>query len=108
MKRLKREILEDYEVVLNRPAGTRAVQFGDDAVLLGLVDRLIDDGNANGLDVGIAVVQAGSEGFAKELKEQDGLYTAFVRGDLNEKRCTGSRWCNRCWRRWSRRPTTGR
>ena len=85
MKRLKREILEDYEVVLNRPAGTRAVQFGDDAVLLGLVDRLIDDGTANGLDVGIAVVQAGSEGFAKELKEQDGLYTAFVRGDLNEK-----------------------
>ena len=85
MKRLKLEILEDYEVVLNRPTAIRAIQFGDDATLLGLVDRLLDDGNANGLDVGVALVQAGAEGFAAELKEQDGLFTAFVRGDLNEK-----------------------
>ena len=85
MKRLKLEILEDYEVALNRPAAIRAIQFGDDATLLGLVDRLIDDGNANGLDLGVALVQAGSEGFAGELKEQDGLFTTFVRGDLNEK-----------------------
>lgn len=85
MKRLSKGILADYEVAVNAPERTCCVQFGDDAVLMGLVDRLIDDGNKNGLNVGVAVVQPGAQGFAGELSEQDGLFTVFVRGDLNEK-----------------------
>lgn len=85
MKHLNRTILEDYDIAVNAPARVRAVQFGDDPILLGLVDRLIDDANARGLDLGLAVVQPGSEGHAKALREQDGLFTVFVRGDLDEK-----------------------
>lgn len=85
MKRLMREILADYDVAANAPEKVRAVQFGDDALLMGLVDRLIDDGNRNGLGVGVAVVQPGAQGHGRALKEQDGLFTTFVRGDLNEK-----------------------
>lgn len=85
MKHLNRTILEDYDVALNAPSRIQAVQFGDDPILLGLVDRLIDDANARGLDLGLAVVQPGLEGFAKALREQDGLFTVFVRGDLDEK-----------------------
>ena len=61
------------------------MQFGDDAVLVGLVDRLIDDANRRGANVGVAVVQAGTAGFAKELKEQDGLFMAFVRGERGDQ-----------------------
>lgn len=85
MKHLNLELLADYEIPVNRPDRLCGVQFGDDAVLLGLVDRLIDDANREGANVGLAVVQPGETGYAKLLKEQDGLYTAFVRGDLNEK-----------------------
>ena len=85
MKRLNRSILSDYEIPVNRPSRLRGVQFGDDAVLLGLVDRLIDNANAEGADVGLAVVQPGETGFAAQLKEQDGLFTAFVRGETGEK-----------------------
>lgn len=85
MKRLNRSILNDYDIPVNRPSRLCGVQFGDDAVLMGLVDRLIDNANAEGADVGLAVVQPGESGFAKQLAEQDGLFTTFVRGDLNEK-----------------------
>jgi len=85
MKRLNRSILEDYEVALNAPSRVCAVQFGDDALLLGLVDRLLDDANASGMDVGVAVVQPGEAGFARDLAEQDGLFTAFVRGEQGDK-----------------------
>ena len=85
MKRLNRSILIDYEIPENRPSRLRGVQFGDDAVLLGLVDRLIDNANAEGADVGLAVVQPGEAGFAQQLKEQNGLFTAFVRGETGEK-----------------------
>lgn len=85
MKRLNRSILSDYEIPVNRPGRLCGVQFGDDAVLLGLVDRLIDNANAEGADVGLAVVQPGETGFAQQLKEQDGMFTAFVRGETGEK-----------------------
>lgn len=85
MKHLNRTILEDYDIAVNAPGRVRAVQFGDDPLLLGLIDRLIDDANARGLDLGLAVVQPGSEGHARALREQDGLFTVFVRGDLEEK-----------------------
>lgn len=85
MKRLNLSILNDYDIPVNRPAALRGVQFGDDAVLLGLVDRLIDNANAEGADVGLAVVQPGETGFAQQLAEQDGMFTAFVRGEMSEK-----------------------
>lgn len=85
MKRLNRSILEDYEVRVNRPERLCGVQIGDDRVLMGLVDRLVDDANAKGANVGLAVVQPGETGFAKQLKEQDGLFTTFVRGEVSEK-----------------------
>ena len=85
MKHLNRSILNDYDIPVNRPSRLRGVQFGDDAILLGLVDRLIDNANAEGADVGLAVVQPGEVGFAAKLKEQDGLFTAFVRGETGEK-----------------------
>ena len=85
MKHLNLSILKDYDIPLNRPDRLCGVQFGDDAVLLGLVDRLIDNANAEGANVGLAVVQPGETGFAAQLREQDGLFTAFVRGEMGEK-----------------------
>jgi len=85
MKKLNRSILEDYEIRVNRPERLCGVQIGDDRLLMGLVDRLVDDANAKGANVGIAVVQPGETGFAAQLKEQDGLFTAFVRGEVSEK-----------------------
>ena len=85
MKRLNRSILEDYEIWVNRPERLCGVQIGDDRLLMGLVDRLIDDANAKGANVGLAVVQPGENGFAQQLKEQDGMFTAFVRGEVSEK-----------------------
>lgn len=85
MQHLNRSILEPYEIAMNAPDRLCAVQFGDDATLMGAVDRLIDDANREGANVGIAVVQPGAAGFAQALKEQDGLFTTYVRGDLDEK-----------------------
>lgn len=85
MKRLDRSILEDYEIEVNRPQRLCGVQIGEDRVLMGLVDRLLDDANAKGANVGLAVVQPGEAGFAGQLKEQDGMFTVFVRGEVNEK-----------------------
>lgn len=85
MKHLNLSILSDYDIPVNRPDRLCGVQFGDDATLLGLIDRLIDNANAEGANIGLAVVQPGETGFASQLKEQDGLYTAFVRGEMGEK-----------------------
>mgnify|MGYP002600788629 CR=1 FL=1 len=85
MKHLNRSILADYDVPANAPDRLCCVQFGDDALLLGLVDRLLDDANQRGANIGVAVVQPGETGFAASLAEQDGLFTTFVRGDLDEK-----------------------
>ena len=64
MKRLTRAILDDYEIERSAPDRLCAVQFGDDAVLVGLVDRLIDDANRRGANVGVAV-QAGMAGLRR-------------------------------------------
>lgn len=85
MKHLNRSILADYDVALNAPDRLCAVQFGDDAVLLGLVDRLLDDANRKGLNVGVAVVQPGETGYARLLSEQEGLFTTFVRGEQKDQ-----------------------
>lgn len=88
MKHLNLSILKDYDIPENRPERLCGVQFGDDATLLGVVDRLIDNANAEGANIGLAVVQPGEIGFASQLKQQDGLYTAFVRGETGEKSTT--------------------
>ena len=85
MNHLNRSILEDYDIALNAPGAVRAVQFGDSPLLMGLVDRLLDDANREGLDLGLALVQSGELGHAGLLKQQQGLYTVFVRGEENEK-----------------------
>ena len=86
MKRLGLGILKDYEIEYNRPDRLACVQFGDDPMLLGLADRLIDDANRLGANLGVAVVSPGDAGYARELKEQDGLFTVFVRGEKGEAR----------------------
>ena len=86
MKRLGLGILKDYEIEYNRPDRLAFVQFGDDPMLLGLADRLIDDANRLGANLGVAVVSPGDAGYARELKEQDGLFTVFVRGEKGEAR----------------------
>ena len=85
MKQLKPGIMEDYGIPFRRPGRLLGVQFGDDPLLMGLVDRLFDDANAAGAGIGLAVVQPGREGHAAALKEQEGLYTVFVRGERGEK-----------------------
>lgn len=85
MKRLNLSILNDYDIPVNRPDLLCGVQFGDDPLLMGFVDRLIDDANANGANIGLAVVQPGESGHAAQLKEQDGMFTCFVRGEVSEK-----------------------
>lgn len=83
MKHLSRGILEDYEITGCQPERVCAIQFGDDACLMGVADRLLDDANRAGAHVGLAVVQSGSAGHAGALKSQDGIYTVVIRGELN-------------------------
>ena len=85
MKLLTRAILDDYAIERCAPDRLCAVQFGDDATLVGLIDRLIDDANRAGANVGVAAVQAGASGFAKALQAQDGLFTAYVRGERGDQ-----------------------
>ena len=82
MQRLNRGMMSRYEIPDRIPGAVSAIQFGMDATLLGLVDRLIDDA---GLGVGIACVQAEEEGYAALMREQDGLFTVVVRGYINDK-----------------------
>lgn len=88
MQRLNAGMMARYEIEDRRPARVNAVQFGMGEALLGAVDRRIDDFNAAvapDARVGIACVQAGEDGFAKLLSEQDGLYTVLVRGYEGEE-----------------------
>lgn len=84
MKTLTRAILKDYEVDLRRPSRVRGVQFGLSPAMLGLIDRRIDEANERGADIGLAAVDCG-RGYAAKLREQEGLYTVFTRGELQEQ-----------------------
>ena len=86
MKHLHPSILEDYEIPLNRPKTLRMLQFGLDPALLGLADRLIDDANRAGADFGLAVTGAMEPELLRLLREQEGLYTVFVRGEKDNAR----------------------
>lgn len=83
MKQLKRAIMADYEIPENAPSRVVGVQFGASPMLLGAADRLIDDANRSGADVGLALVAAGDA--IHRLRAQDSMYTLFARGDLNDR-----------------------
>ena len=85
MKHLNRSIMEDYEILSSRPERLCAVQFGADARLLGGVDRMLDEANRAGANVGAALVDTDGGEFAGHLKRQDGMFTVFVRGEADEK-----------------------
>jgi len=74
----------------NYPAAERPVrilQFGEGNFLRAFVDWIVQDLNRNGvMNAGVAVVQPTPEGRAKELSEQDGLYTVCLEGIENGER----------------------
>lgn len=82
MQILNRGMLDRYDIPKNIPSAVNAVQFGTGARLLGLVDRLIDD---SGISMGLACIQTDNSGFSEKLSEQDGMFTVFVRGYLNDQ-----------------------
>ena len=83
MQRLNRGMMSRYEIPEHIPQFIRAVQFGLDETLLGVADRLLD-----GAGVGVAAVPVAPPAQGKDpaalLREQDGMYTCFVRGYLGE------------------------
>ncbi len=83
MKQLKRAIMADYEIPENTPETIRGIQFGADAALLGVADRILDDANRSGAQVGLALVA--TDGVIEKLRAQDNMYTLFARGDLNDR-----------------------
>ena len=82
MQRLNPGMMARYEIEDHRPARVNAVQFGAGEVLLGTVDRLIDDAR---LGIGIACVEADGSGHARRLAAQEGLYTLVIRGYVDEE-----------------------
>ena len=83
MQRLNRGMMSRYEIPEHIPEGIRAVQFGLDETLLGVADRLLDLAGVGVAAVPVAPVVQGQDPAAL-LAEQDGMYTAFVRGYLGE------------------------
>lgn len=83
MQRLNRGMLSRYDIPERFPAALRAVQLGLDETLLGVVDRLLGP-----LGVGVAAVPLTAADRGQDpaalLREQDGMYTVFVRGYLGE------------------------
>ena len=109
MKRLTRAILDDYAIERAEPQRLCAVQFGDDPLLMGLVDRLIDDANRRGANVGVAVVQPGEQGHAQALAEQDGLFNGVrARRTRRAGAFSASRSCSACCARSIPLRTTAR
>src|SRR5579862_6977483 len=81
--RLNRESLASIPLP-HGPAGKmpeRILQFGEGNFLRAFADWMVDRLNREGLFNGsIAIVQPLKQGLAKELNEQDGLYTLILRG----------------------------
>ena len=84
MQRLNRGMMGRYEIPERFPPAITAVQFGLGEALLGVVDRLLGNCGA-----GIAAVPLGAPDSGQDpaalLREQDGMYTTFVRGYLGEQ-----------------------
>ena len=83
MQRLKRDMLERYDIPVHAPGQVRAAMFGLGEALLGVAARLLD---AAAPDLGIACVPSDApwtgDGAdpAALLREQEGLYTVLARG----------------------------
>ncbi|MBR1821570.1 MAG: hypothetical protein IJ769_08110 [Clostridia bacterium] len=84
MQRLNRGMLSRYDIPEHIPTAINAVQLGLDETLLGLVDRLLGP-----LGVGIAAIPLSAADRGQDpaalLREQDGMYTVFVRGYQGEQ-----------------------
>lgn len=74
MQQLSRDMLSRYDIPIRSPKPLRIVQFGLTDALLGIADRLLEEGN------GPDIACAASGDRAALLTEQDGLYTLLVRG----------------------------
>lgn len=88
MNRLSYDTLEKigYDGYLLREAPERVLQFGEGNFLRGFVDRYIDVANeTRGFDGKVCVVQprAAHPAVADALNAQDGLYTVYVRGQVD-------------------------
>lgn len=72
MVQLNRSMMERYEIADRRPEKLRALIFGADALMLGVIARLLDD-------AGIGAACATSH--ADALAPQDGMFTLMIRGE---------------------------
>lgn len=83
MERLSYKTLEQqgYEGFLLKEAPVRILQFGEGNFLRAFVDYFFDLANEKGgYNSKVAVVQPIAAGRKKELNDQDGLYTVYLRG----------------------------
>ena len=83
MKKLNREVYGKY---VERPE--KIIQFGEGNFLRAFIDTFFHKMNEKGLfDGSVVVVQPIAEGRADSLNEQEGLYTAHLRGVSGGKVC---------------------
>ena len=76
MKRLNRK-----NAGITKELPIKVIQFGEGNFLRAFVDYIIDKLNTDtNFNAGVAVVQPISGGMVEMLKEQDGLYTLFMKG----------------------------
>lgn len=83
MERLTYETLEkqSYQGFLLKEAPVRILQFGEGNFLRAFVDYFFDLANERGgYNTKVAVVQPIPAGRKKEINDQDGLYTVYLRG----------------------------
>ena len=74
-----------------RPEHIRVLQFGEGNFLRAFADEMLDRLNAQGGDLGVAIVKPREKGSCQALREQDCLYTVLLRGreeqgDVKESR----------------------
>ncbi len=98
MEKLSYELLKEkgYQGFLQEDAPVKVLQFGEGNFLRAFVDYFFDIANErSGFNGKIAVVQPIATGRKKEINDQDGLYTVYLRGLQNgqevvEKRIVSS------------------
>ncbi|MEM1484336.1 tagaturonate reductase [Oscillospiraceae bacterium PP1C4] len=98
MKNLSYQTLEElhYDGYLLKDAPERVLQFGEGNFLRAFVDYFIDVANEKcGFDAKVVLVQPIGLGRSKEINEQEGLYTLYLRGfengrQVNDKRVISS------------------
>ena len=109
MKLLTRAILDDYAIERCAPDRLCAVQFGDDATLVGLIDRLIDDANRAGAKRRRGGGAGGRVGLREgRFRRRTACSRRTSAASAAISRCAASRWCSRSCARSTPRPTTAR